>query len=501
MKNIENFRTQRTLWLLSTTIMLSACTAVGPDYKVPEVSAPANWSSWTSASAELARDKVALGAPEQKWWAAFQDSVLDQLELRVLETNPDLKTALLHYEQARLQRNVTASQQYPEVKLQGSAIRQRQSEYAVGDRVLDVTAPNNRDTIAKSLSEPFVSYQGGFDASWEIDLWGRVRRAVEAADADIANSAALLDQTRLIIASDLATAYVELRTTQRLLQLTRDDIVALRERTSMMESRSKHGLANDLDLERQRQQLADLESQTPPLLEQEAQAKNRICLLLGLHPGELAKELAAESAAASPSVLPQYKLGVPSELAGRRPDIRAAEARLHQATAAIGEAKAQLYPSIRLGARFGLDSYASDKFGDWGSRFWSIGPSLDLPIFDGGRRRATVVLRELRQQEAAIEFQRTVLRAWQEIDDALTAYAAEQERQQRLLTKARSSADVYRLAQARERSGLVDSLSVIDAQRTDLQARRDAVSSEGRARLRFISIYKALGGGVAETSE
>ena len=237
------------------------------------------------------------------------------------------------------------------------------------------------------------------------------------------------------------------------------------------------------------------------MLEQEAQAKNRICLLLGLHPGELAKELAAESAAASPSVLPQYKLGVPSELAGRRPDIRAAEARLHQATAAIGEAKAQLYPSIRLGARFGLDSYASDKFGDWGSRFWSIGPSLDLPIFDGGRRRATVVLRELRQQEAAIEFQRTVLRAWQEIDDALTAYAAEQERQQRLLTKARSSADVYRLAQARERSGLVDSLSVIDAQRTDLQARRDAVSSEGRARLRFISIYKALGGGVAETSE
>ncbi len=441
------------------------------------------------------------GAPEHKWWAAFQDSVLDQLETRVLESSPDLKTAMLHYEQARSQRSVTASQQVPEVKLQGGAIRQRQSEYAAGDRVLDVMAPNNRDAVAKSLSEPYTSYQGGFDASWEIDLWGRVRRAVEAADADIANSLALLDQTRLVISSDLAMAYIDLRTTQRLLKLTRDDITALRERTSMMESRSKHGLANDLDLERQRLQLADLEAQMPPLLEQEAQSKNRICLLLGLRPGDLAKELAAESAPAAAMVLPQYKLGVPSELAGRRPDIRAAKARLHQATAAIGEAQAQLYPSVRLGLRFGLDSYEAGKFGDWGSRFWSIGPSLDLPIFDGCRRRATVTLRELRQQEAAIEFQRTVLRAWQEVDDALTSYAAEQERQQRLLVKAQSSADVYQLAQARERAGLVDYLNVIDAQRTDIQARRDVVASQGRTQLRFIAIYRALGGGVAETAD
>ena len=501
MKNTLTLRVHRSLWLLSTSILLSACAAVGPDYKAPELLSPATWSLWSSSSKELPRNEGMQGAPEHKWWAAFQDSVLDQLETRVLESSPDLKTAMLHYEQARSQRSVTASQQVPEVKLQGGAIRQRQSEYAAGDRVLDVMAPNNRDAVAKSLSEPYTSYQGGFDASWEIDLWGRVRRAVEAADADIANSLALLDQTRLVISSDLAMAYIDLRTTQRLLKLTRDDITALRERTSMMESRSKHGLANDLDLERQRLQLADLEAQMPPLLEQEAQSKNRICLLLGLRPGDLAKELAAESAPAAAMVLPQYKLGVPSELAGRRPDIRAAEARLHQATAAIGEAQAQLYPSVRLGLRFGLDSYEAGKFGDWGSRFWSIGPSLDLPIFDGGRRRATVTLRELRQQEAAIEFQRTVLRAWQEVDDALTSYAAEQELQQRLLVKAQSSADVYQLAQARERAGLVDYLNVIDAQRTDIQARRDVVASQGRTQLRFIAIYRALGGGVAETAD
>jgi NodT family efflux transporter outer membrane factor (OMF) lipoprotein len=377
--------------------------------------------------------------------------------------------------------------------------RQRQSEYAAGTRILDITSPGNRDAVAGTLSEPFTQYQAGLDLSWEIDLWGRVRRAVEAADADVAASAALLDQARVAIASELAGAYVSLRTTQRLLRLTRDDIDALTESTRLMASRQKHGLVNDLDLERQRLELINLEAQLPALLEQEAQTKNRIGLLLGLRPGELSEELAATQALNAPA-LPDYTLGLPSELASRRPDIRAAEARLHQATAAIGEARAQLYPSIRLGARAGVESYQAAKFGEWRTRLWSIGPSLDLPIFDGGRRRATVTLRELRQQEAAIDFQHTVLRAWQEIDDALTAYAAEQERQRRLSIKAQSSADVYRLATVRERAGLSDFLTVIDAQRTDIQARRDLVSSEGRTQAQFIAVYRSLGGGLVAAS-
>jgi NodT family efflux transporter outer membrane factor (OMF) lipoprotein len=493
------FGRARTPVFLCAAFVLSACSAVGPNHQPPAVKAPPDWSAWTSASRELPRAAGTKGAPERTWWRAFQDPILDQLQVRLREENPDLKTAMLHYEQARSQRNLTVGRQYPDLKLQGSAARQRQSEYAAGDRILDTIAPNSRDSIAKSLSEPYVSYQGGVDASWEIDLWGRIRRAVEGAEAEVAASAALLDQTRLLIASDLAQAYVDLRTTQRLLKLTRDDIVTLRERTALMKSRHKHGLGNDLDVERQKAQLADLEAQIPPLLEQEAQAKNSICALLGLHPGELTLELGAERASTS-TPLPEYKLGLPSDLAGRRPDIRTAEARLHQATAAIGEAQAQLYPSIRLGARAGFDSYTAGHFGDWGSRAWSIGPTLDLPVFDGGRRRATVTLRELRQQEAAVEFQRIVLKAWQEIDDALTAYAAEQERQQRLLAKARSSADVYQLAQARERAGLADFLNVIDAQRADIQARRDVVASQGRTQLRYIAIYRALGGGMAEAS-
>lgn len=480
------------------TLLLSACMTVGPDFQKPQTSAPADWSGWTGAGPELSRPAGLPGAPQSRWWEAFNDPILDSLLEKALTQNPDLRTAALHYAQSRARRDVTGSQQFPEANLQAGAIRQRQSEYAAGNRVLDIIAPDNRDAIASELSQPFTQYQAGIDLSWEIDLWGRVRRAIEGADADVAASAALLDQARVVIASELASAYVSLRTTQRLLRLTRDDIDALGERTHLMASRQKHGLINDLDLERQRLELTALEAQLPPLLEQEAQTKNRIGLLLGLRPGELSKELAGTDLLDTAPVLPEYALGLPSELAARRPDIRAAEARLHQATAAIGEAQAQLYPSIRLGVRLGLDSYEWSKFGDWGSRMWSLGPSLDLPIFDGGRRRTTVKLRELQQQEAAVDFQRTVLGAWREIDDALIAYAAEQERQRRLVLKARGSADVYRLALARERAGLSDFLDVIDAQRSDIQSRRDLVSSQGRAQSQFIAVNRALGGGPAE---
>lgn len=482
----------------SLAVLLAACTTVGPEFQRPQTPAPADWSSWTSAGADLSRSSGQPGSPQSRWWEAFNDPVLNRLEDKALAQNPDLRAAALHYAQSRAQRDVTGSQQGPDAKLQAGATRQRQSEYAAGTRILDITAPANRDALADSLSGPFTQYQAGIDLAWEIDLWGRVRRAVEAADADVAASAALLDQARVVIAGELASAYVSLRTTQRLQKLTRDDIAALGERTRLMAARQKHGLVNGLDVERQRVELAALEAQLPTLLEQEAQAKNRIGLLLGLRPGELSEELAASDASSAASGLPDYTLGLPSELAARRPDIRAAEARLHQATAAIGEAQAQLYPSIRLGARAGLDSYEAGRFGEWGTRLWSIGPSLDLPLFDGGRRRTTVALRELRQQEAAIDFQRTVLRAWQEIDDALTAYAAEQQRQRRLTLKARSSADVYRLAQSRERAGLTDFLNVIDAQRADLQARRDVVSSQGRAQAQFVAVYRALGGAPLE---
>ena len=195
----------------------------------------------------------------------------------------------------------------------------------------------------------------------------------------------------------------------------------------------------------------------------------------------------------NPALPPDLALGLPSEVARRRPDIRAAEARLRSATANIGVAKADLYPHVTLGAHFGYESYSSGEFGDWGSRAWSVGPSLDLPLFDHGRRKSVVVLRELQQQEAAVAYQRTVLRSWQEIDDALSGYASARAKTRQLADRVRSAKDACDLTQARYDAGAVDFVTLLDSQRALLQARRDRVASQGQLDIEFVAVNKAVG--------
>jgi outer membrane protein TolC len=191
--------------------------------------------------------------------------------------------------------------------------------------------------------------------------------------------------------------------------------------------------------------------------------------------------------------LPALALGLPSEVALRRPDIRAAEARLHGATAGIGVARAYLYPSVRLGANFGYESYLASEFADWGTRTWSVVPAVNLPLFDGGRRKRVVLLHELEQREAAVAYQRTVLEAWHEIDDALSGYAAEQQQVRHLTIRERTAREAYELAQARYDGGITDFMTVLDSQRGYLQARRDLVESEGRLSIRVVTINKVIG--------
>lgn len=468
---------------------LAGC-AVGPDFFRPTPVAPDDWTSWRSGDASLRIPTDAAQALPARWWQAFNDATLDALEQRALDASPDLRTAALHFAQARALRSTVAAQRGPEVNASGGVTRQRQSEHSTGTRMIDLIGAD--PSIAELLAEPFTLYQAGFDASWELDLWGRVRRSVEAADADVEQQAALLELARLSLTSDVARNYFELRTAQRQIRLMREDVAALEDRAALLQARVEGGMLDYTDLQRQRADLAALKAQLPPLLVQEAVSANQIALLLGERPGALQAELAPREVDVRTS-LPDLALGLPSEVALRRPDIRAAEARLHSATASIGIAEANLYPSIRLGARFGFESYLSGEFSDWGSRTWSIGPSLNLPIFDYGRRKATVQLRELQQQEAAINYQQTVLKAWQEIDDALSAYSAEQRRARELRMRSEVAGDAYRLAQARYDGGVTDFTAVLDAQRGYLQARRDLAASEGRLNTRYASVNKAIG--------
>ncbi|WP_341677500.1 efflux transporter outer membrane subunit [Niveibacterium sp. SC-1] len=481
-------------------VALGGCT-VGPDFNQPASAAPENWSAWRSADESLRPVTTSDEALPAEWWHAFGDPLLDELEQRAFQASPDLQTAALRFAQSRTQRSMVEAQWGPEVDLTGSINRQRQSENGASTRLLDFILPAgpNRDQLISLLSSPFTLYQAGFDLSWELDLWGRVRRSVEAADADVARQVALLDLARLSLASDVARNYFELRTTQRQIRLTRDDIAALDERLTLLDARVKGGAISELNLQQQRAELAALKAQLPPLLAQEAASTNQIALLLGERPGALRAELQPQAGEAR-TTLPDLTLGLPSELARRRPDIRAAEARLHNATANIGVAQAELYPSIRLGARFGMESFVSSEFSDWGSRYWAIGPTLNLPLFDQGRRKSVVQLRELQQQEAAVAFQRTVLQAWQEIDDALSSYAAEQQQAAQLQSRVDAARQAYELAQARYDGGIADFLGVLDGQRVYLQARRELVASQGRLNTRFVTINKALGNGPAATT-
>lgn len=508
--------------------LLAGC-AAGPDYQAPTPQTPASWQDWRSDrhagdTAEPAGTAARAGPADAArptgttdtagssatpgtaplpadWWTSFQDDTLNRLQARAAQASPDVRTAALRFAQSRMQRLTVAAQRGPTLDATGAATRQRQSEYSAGTRLADAVAPANRQELISVLSAPYTLYQGGFDASWELDLWGRVGRAIESADANVANAAALLDEVRLAVASELARDYFELRRVQQQRELLRQDVATARDSLSLLQARARGGLIDELDVSRQRSLLADLESRLPTLRAQEAALMNQIGLLVDLRPGELDDVLAATPSAGLstlstlPAHLPDLSLGLPSEVARRRPDIRSAEARLHAATADIGVAVADLYPRITLGATFGFESYEGARFGEWGTRTWSVGPSLSLPIFDQGRRRATVVLRQLAQQEAAVSYQQTVLKAWQDIDDALTAYDAERGRNARLRTREDASREAYDLARARYARGLTDFLVELDAQRTWIQARRDLSDSNHQLFLRLIAIYKAVGGG------
>lgn len=487
----DYFPFPRRLTPLLLITILAGCSAVGPEFTRPTPAAPADWTSWRSADQQLHGANVANDVLRPDWWTSFNDPLLNQLEQRAVDASPDLRTAALRFAQSRAQWATAVAQSAPEVNASGGVTRQRQSEYGAGTRLIDVIG-SDRSKLAESLSAPFTLYQAGLDASWELDLWGRVQRSIEAADADVAAQAALIDSARLSLASDLARYYFELRTAQHQARIAREDIAALEERLRLMDERMRGGIIDHIDPERQRAELSALKGQLPALLAQEGVSINQIALLLGERPGALREELRLATSH-KPVALPDLALGLPSEVALRRPDIRAAEARLHAATASIGIAQAELYPSIRLGAKFGFESYLGGEFSDWGSRNWSVGPSVSLPLFDHGRRKRTVQLREMQQQEAAVNYQQTVRKAWQEVDDALSGYTAEMQQLQQLQLRAKNAEEANRLIRARYDGGMTDFLAVLDSQRTLLQANRDLIACTGRLNSNFIKVNRVLG--------
>jgi NodT family efflux transporter outer membrane factor (OMF) lipoprotein len=477
--------------LLATFTLLSAC-AVGPTFEPPQPVHPDVWQ--TDATTTALKSQPVAESLDSQWWKVFNDPTLNELVTRAQSANLDLRMATLRLAQSREQRRAVAGNRWPTVNASASYQRQRQSEVGVNTRMIDIIGPpGNRDTIIDALAEPFDVYQAGFDASWELDMWGRVHRSVESADASVAAGVEELHDAQLSLMAEVARNYVELRGIQDQQRIATDDVAAGADLLKLTEYRAAGGLVTDLDVQRQRGRLAEARSRVPQLQQQESQVINALALLLGEQPRALQAQLSSMTAA--PAVPPKIAIGVPAEVARRRPDIRRAEARLHAATADIGIAVADLYPRITLTGSFMQQSLDTSDFADWGARQWVVGPSLQLPIFDGARRRATVDLRKLQQQEAAVSYQRTVLRAWHEIDNALTAYTTEQARNDELAESVSASRAAYELANTRYEHGLTDFLVALDAQRTLLQAERAYSDSTTTISTQLVALYKALGGG------
>lgn len=487
----------KSILVLFVSTILYGC-AVGPKYVAPQASAPSNWQVWHGGSEALASpqwrqqsDALAL-----KFSQNFKDPTLNALLERLNSQNPDLQTAVLRLAQSRAQYASARSQRVPQVNLNANPSRQTQSENGANMRTIDAMnlPAAQRQRVIDVLAQPFDVYQAGFDASWEMDLWGRVRHSIEAANANQALAQAMLNQIRVTTNAELMRAYFELRGVQTQLALTRAQRDSANQTAQLLEAKFKAGVLDDIDTSRARIAVDDLNGQVTLLDSQAAVLMNQITLLLGDAPGSWNVELAMKSAVFTESQLPDLSLGLPSQLAQRRPDILAAQAQFQAAVANTGIAVADLYPRIVIGANVGLSSVSSEKFFDITSLQWGIGPGISIPIFDMGRRRSVVTLRELQQQEAAVNYQTTVLKAWHEVDTQLSQYAADSQRSQQLVDKSAQSGTLYKIANARYKGGLSDELSALDAQRNDLQTQREASDAVKKRFIDLVQIYKALGG-------
>jgi multidrug efflux system outer membrane protein len=486
--------------------LVTGC-AVGPKFVRPTPQAPAHWSaqatSLPAAAEPMPAEPLApppmppTAAIEQSaqpaWWAAFNDPMLTSLIERGRNSNLDLRVAVLRIEEARAQRDVTAAAYWPTLSAEASYSRQRLSETtptgALFNSIGSIRLPGGAGI---SIPNPYSQYQLSADASWEIDLFGRIRRAVEAADASIQVS--VEDQRAVLVSvlADVAQNYIELRGAQARLLIARENLATIDELLELTRQRRAAGLTTYIDVSNAIAQSSATRAELPAFELQITQSINQLSQLLGREPEALRAEL--ESAVAVPALPPQVPIGLPADLARRRPDIREAEANLHAAIAQSGVAVADLYPRLTLSAAGGFQAENASELLEWASRFGSMGPSLQLPVFDRGRWK-TVHVYDVRARQAALAYQHAVLKALHEVENAVAAFGADQQRRSWLEATVAQNRETLTLARQRYESGLANFIDVLDAERTWQQNQLSLIDSSTAVAADLVRLYRALGGG------
>ncbi|MQT42105.1 MULTISPECIES: efflux transporter outer membrane subunit [unclassified Pseudomonas] len=458
-------------------LSLGGC-VMGPDFKTPETPLAAHWANTPSQSGHSG---TAESPVDMRWWDSFGDAQLSALVREAQTHNFDLQMAASRLEQSRAMRRQVAADTLPAVDGSAGYSRSRNSQRGLND------------PSGKEGKQAFNLWNGGLGISWEADLWGRVKRSVEVADASVQMAEEDRHAVQLLVIVQTAQDYIELRSTQQGLAVVEQNLHIAQRSLELTRLQLKEGVATDLEVSEAAAQVAEIQARLAPLQQHSAQLINALSLLLAREPRALQQQLSTP--ANVPSYTATVPIGLPSELAERRPDIRRAQAQLHAATAAIGVAEADFYPRITLSGNMGFQALQLSDLGSWGSRSFAFGPGLSVPLFEGGRLKGALQLQEGRQQEAGIGFQKTVLRAWHEVDDALVAYQANQRRRDSLLQAVAHNQRALDSVHQQYTQGTVDFLNVLTVQNALLANQAALVDSTAQVSLSLVDLYGALGGG------
>lgn len=455
---------------LALALQLTGC-AVGPDYRAPEVSAPTVWHS-------AMKDGLKSVSPEAvqlaHWWSGLNDPQLSRLIEEAASNNLDMKLAQARLREARARRGVSAADRFPTLNAGAGANRSGSSkEMGLGGNVSD-------------------TWSAQFDASWELDIFGSKRRALEAAEASLGASREDLRDTQVSLLAEVALNYVEVRDYQARLTIAQTNLASQTETWQIALWRHKAGLTTQLDEDQARLSLEQTRAQLPTLQTGLEQSKNRLAVLLGRKPGELAE---LEAPAAIPQTPAEVAVGIPAETLRQRPDLRRAERQLAATTAQVGVATAALYPNFSLSGTLGLQALSSANLLQASARMFSVAANAGWVLFDAGRIRQNIEVQNALQEQALISYESAVLTALRDVENALVAYAEEQNRRAALKDAVQAAQSAAGLAASQYAAGLIDILSVLDTQRSLLSLQDQLSQSEATVTSNLVRLYKALGGG------
>lgn len=452
-------------------LLLTGCATVGPDYVPPVSKAGTQWN--TELENGLQHSPVD-GEQLTRWWQTLNDPTLTKLEEMAVAGNLDLAQAKAKIREARARRGLADTDLYPSLDVSGSA-----SKY--------------KSSIVTDTGLTGELYDAGFDAGWELDIFGGVRRSIEAAQGDLEAEIADISDVLVSLTAEVGATYVQARTYQARLQVALGNLDIQQQTLDLALSRFEAGLSDELPVQQARYNLADTRSQLPSLRSGLASAKNSLAIMTGQLPGAVHELLA--STAPIPVPPTTVPVGVPAETIRRRPDIRRAERQLAAQTARIGQTTANLYPKFRLAGSIGLKALDSVDFLDTNNGLWNIGPSVSWNVFDAGAIRRNIEVQTAIQEQYLIGYETAVLGAVEEVESGLTAYAQEQLRREELSRAVAAAERAEELARDRYTAGLVDFTDVLDAQRSLLSFQDQLATSRGTVTTNLIALYKALGGG------